>query len=351
MRRLRDADEGTALIIVVTTAVVLFAMSAFVIDVGALLQERRVLQNGADASALAIAQQCGAGDCGDPAASAGQYTDENAGDGASTVEELCGRYVTGVDECADPPTVPDGAGYVRVTTKTEGDGGTDEVPFLFARLLGVNGATAHSRAVAAWGGPSSLSSELPMTISECEYDTYTDSGDDLEAPPPYSTSGYPSPEATIYLHDTTGASPCPSGGSGSDLPGGFGWLDTGESGCTATSDTEGWFDDKTGRPPPSSCTAALMDDVIGTVVHIPIFDQTNGLSGTNGEYHMSGFAAFYVTGYSIEGQYKVQSLVTDEYPCSGQASCISGFFVQDPSPVTGTIGGPSMGVVVVQLIG
>ena len=154
----------------------------------------------------------------------------------------------------------------------------------------------------------------------------------------------------IYLHDTTGANPFPAGPSGSDLPGGFGWLDT-STDCTAESDITGWWDDKTGRPPPSSCSVAMMAALVGTTVHLPIFKETNALNGTNGEYRMEGYASFYVTGYSIEGQYKVASEATHHYPCSGQASCISGYFTQDLHPYdSGTIGGPSMGVTVVSLV-
>ena len=352
MQRLRD-EGGFAAIFVALTAVVVFAIGAVVVDIAALLQEKRVLQNGADAASLAIAEECGAGDCGDPEATASDYADDNADDGVSTLEDLCGDGVTGVPACADPPDVPDGAHYVRVSTSTADADGGSTVPYTFARLIGFTGGTVHTRATAAWGGPSSLTSGLPMTISECEFEHYTNDGDDLDEPPPYDTSGYPTPEAVIYLHNTddTLAPPCDAGPSGADLPGGFGWLDTGESDCYATSDIDGWFDDKTGRPPPTSCTAALMSHVVGTIVHIPIFNETNGLNGTNGEYRMGGFAAFYVTGYSIEGQYKVASLVTGHNPCSGQASCVSGFFVNDPTPTTGTIGGPSMGVTVVSLIG
>ena len=350
MRGLSD-ERGVAAVIVMLTAIVVFGIGAVVVDAAALFQERRVLQNGADAAVLAIAQQCGAGACGDPPATAGEYADANADDGAARVEEICGTGVTGESDCADPPALPAGAQYVRVTTITSDGAGGDEVPYHFARMLGVDGGTVRAQAVAAWGGPGALTSELPMTMSECEFNAYTNDGADLDPPPPYDTSGYPTPEAVIYLHDTTGANPCPAGPSGADLPGGFGWLDTADVDCHATSDTDGWFDDKTGRPPPNSCTPTLMAALVGTIVHIPIFDQTNGLTGTNGEYHMIGFGAFYVTGYSIEGQYKVRSLVTGQYPCSGQASCISGFFVQDDSPVDGTVGGPSMGVFVVELIG
>ena len=347
-RHIKD-DRGSTAVILAVSMSAIFGIGAVVVDMGTLLQERRVLQNGADAGALAVAEQCGVGACGDALTTAATYADANADDDNTSVEEICGSGVDGVSACAVAPTsVPAGASYVQVTTITDDGAGGDEVPFGFARIFGLDGMSVRARAVAAWGGPSALVSALPVTISQCEYNAYTSSGTDLEDPPPY-TSGYPTPEAVIYLHDTTGASPCPSGGSGADLPGGFGWLET-TTGCEAISSIDDWFDDSTGRPPPTSCTATLMAALVGTVVALPIFDQTNGLTGTNGEYHMSGYAAFYVTGYSIVGQYKVQSLVTGSYPCSGQASCISGFFVNAPAPVSGSIGGPSMGVTVVALV-
>ena len=333
MRRLTD-EHGSVAIIVALLGVVLFAMSAFVIDVGALVQERRVLQNGADASALAIAEECGGGDCGDPDATAEDYADKNSDDGFSAIEELCGRLVTGVEECSDPPDVPDGAGYVRVTTKTERPDGTDQVRFSFARFLGFEGKSVHTRATVAWGGPSSLTSEIPLTISQCEYEAYTANG---FAEEPYDEAD----EAVIYLHTPGEASPCPSGPAGSDNPGGFGWLDDPDDDCMAESDTDGAIAADTGNAGSRAC----LPDVLDTVIHIPIFQSTNDLSGNNSVYYMKGFAAFYVTGYNSPG-YKTQPI-----PCESSQTCLSGYFVQDDRPVSGTIGGPSMGVVVVQLIG
>ena len=52
----------------------------------------------------------------------------------------------------------------------------------------------------------------------------------------------------------------------------------------------------------------------------------------------------------INGQYKVKSLVTNTFPCSGSNSCISGYFVNGQLAPTGTVGGPSMGVTVVQFV-
>lgn len=348
MRWMTSDDGGSVAIVVLLAFTGLAAMGAVVVDVGALLHERRMLQNGADAAALAIAEACGAAECADPAAIAAEYASANADDLVSGVAELCGSGLPSLSPCTDPPALPAGAGYVRVTTDTVETDGATLVPYRFAALFGLDGGNVRAQATAAWGGPSSLTSALPLTISQCEVDEYTASG--LHDPPPYD-DGYPSPESIIYMHDTTAAGPdCPAGPSGADLPGGFGWLET-STGCEAISASGDWFEDSTGVPPPNSCTASLMEQMVGTVVKLPIFIDTNDLNGANGQYLIGPYAAFYVTGYSIVGQYKHDSLVTGAQPCSGQATCISGFFVNWPWAVTGTIGGAANGVTVVDLIG
>ena len=115
-----------------------------------------------------------------------------------------------------------------------------------------------------------------------------------------------------------------------DLPGGFGWLRT-TTDCQTPSSTTGWYDDKPGVPPPSSCDPAEMAALVGKVVHVPIYDDTNGLGGSNGEYQIGGYAAFFLTGYKINGQYKVASIIQGQLPCSGNLTCISGFFLERPA--------------------
>ena len=36
-------------------------------------------------------------------------------------------------------------------------------------------------------------------------------------------------------------------------------------------------------------------------VLVPIFDHANGLNGSNGEYHVAGFAGFRMSGYRFPG--------------------------------------------------
>jgi len=354
MRRLTD-DTGAVAVIVVILAVVLFGMAAMVVDVASLWSERRQLQNGADAGALAVAQMCATGSCDGYATEAQKYADDNANDGTANVEEVCGATSAGLPACSTAPaTTPAGEGWVRVQTQTGDNSGPGLLPPFLASVLvpDYSGSTVHTAATANWGSPSGIAAGLPLTFSECEWLAATDDGASYAPPPPYA-SGWPtdsngeSLERVIYFHDTTAAGFCNAGPSGADLSGGFGWLEPDSGECEATT-TTGWFDDKTGVAVPTGCKTDLAS-LVGELIYVPVFDQTNGLTGTNGEYQLAGYAAFYLTGYSFPSATQ-QSLVTGSAPCSGSSNCISGFFTQALLPQGGVVGdGPAMGATVVGL--
>jgi hypothetical protein len=96
-----------------------------------------------------------------------------------------------------------------------------------------------------------------------------------------------------------------------------------------------------------------MQAMNGTVVYVPIFDNTNGLTGSNGSYYIQRYAAFFLSGYSINGQYQQKSLATNKYPCSGQATCISGWFLNTVAVTGGGVVGGTVdgGLEVVGLTG
>jgi len=73
MRRLRN-DDGSIAIIVAIVMVVLLGMATLVVDVGRLYVERRQLQNGADAAALAVAVDCAHGSCAGSGSAMGTAT-------------------------------------------------------------------------------------------------------------------------------------------------------------------------------------------------------------------------------------------------------------------------------------
>ncbi len=134
----------------------LIGMAAFAIDVGALYGERRQLQSGADAGALAIAEDCALGKpctTGTANATAGTYASSNANDGAAGIESV--ELNTAAKE-------------VTVTTKTLDTSGSDVYKPFLAQVIGFNGTTVNAKATAVWGYPSGLTT-LPLIISDCEW--------------------------------------------------------------------------------------------------------------------------------------------------------------------------------------
>jgi len=343
-------DDGAVAVLVALLAVVLFGFGALVIDVGALYSERRQLQNGSDAGALAVAQLCAGGSCGAFLADARGFASGNAVDDVSRVEtgEVCGLG-PGLPACTNPPTGLAGDGYVRVTARTRETDGTNLVPPALASVLvpGYSGKDVSASSTVIWGSPGGVDAQLAITFSQCEYKKLTqDAAGNTVYAPPYTAAL----ERTIYFHDTTEASTCPAGPSGADLPGGFGWLDP-DAGCRATI-TNGWAGDNTGVSASKACKQAL-EDLYGKTVFIPVFDGTNGLSGNNGEYHIWSYVAFVLTGWNFSGtqQNSTHQPSGKNNPCKSSQTCLSGFFIEAVAPGGGPVsGGPDQGVRVVQLV-
>jgi Flp pilus assembly protein TadG len=371
LARIRGIEQGTGEdgVIAVMVAVlfglgVVLGMAALTVDVGTIYSERRQLQNGADAAALAVAQDaaknCSTGICV-PSSRAQTYANNNSGDGVSSVVEICGAGWSAVSGCSTQttpaitqcPSVPAGTTkWVRVRTATMTSGGSTLLPPWFGQLMAGNGGYSGDRvfacAQAGLGAPSSLQATLPLTLSLCEWNSYTGSGTNFAPPPPYTS--YPlSYEHAIYFHDTTGAAHCNAGPSGADLPGGFGWLDTPSSTCAAQISDQNWMNDSTGNSIPNVCKSVL-PTLVGSIVYLPVYDNANGLNGSNGSYHISGFAAFYLTGYSFPSD-RMNSIASGTRFCNSSQSCVYGWFTQGLAPSGGSGGGTPRGVSIVQLIG
>lgn len=367
MRRLND-DHGAVAVVVAILAVAMFGFAALVIDVGALYDERRQLQNGADASALALAQSCANGACGttsEQQALVQPYADENSRDAAANVLEICGEGAAGLAPCSQPPTVA-GTGYVKVRTQTGSSSGVGEMPALLAQVLdsGYTGTTVGASAVANWGSPGGVKSDLPFTFGNCEWDYYTNSG--ATYPGTIDPLNWPPNEAVIFL--TGGSSLCPGSPPGGDSSGGFGWLGGDVDKCSEVTVVDGFVGNKTGV----GATGCDWASFVGTTVHIPVFDCHTDTTipdpdldpgppvtchgqgdpaekGTSTRYHIVGYAAFYLTGIHVPGV-KVKSLVTGNFPCKGDEKCISGFFSQGLLPSGGPVSsGPSFGTTVIGL--
>lgn len=343
MRSVSD-ERGAVAVLVAFLIVPLMGFAALAIDISSLYQERRELQNGADAGALAVAKDCATASGCIPAV-AQSYADSNAVDGRSGVDEVCGTGVNLV-VCPNPPSVPLGTKYVRVTTDTFEVGGAnqEQMNFKFAPVLQLvagnvyDGSRVEASAVAAWGSPGGAST-LPLTFSQCEYKEYVPTPASLQTGPPFTEA-----ESVISFHGSTEAGTCPTTPSGQNLPGGFGWLAPAAD-CEVPITAGGWAPSSTGVPPPN-CV-----DLVGirnTTVLLPIYDVDAG-TGAGGQYRIVGFAAFYITGYKFTGQDKWPNGI--QCPGTGNsATCIKGYFTGFTTTGT-TFGGPDMGVTIIKLVG
>jgi|tagenome__1003787_1003787.scaffolds.fasta_scaffold20941989_2 Flp pilus assembly protein TadG len=360
-----ERDRGTAaLVAILFSTGVIVAMAALSVDVGQLYVERRQLQSGADAAALAVAQDAARGCVGGvctPRTRAQAYADANAGDGASALLEVCGAGYVALAACPAEsgaeltkcPAPPTGATqWVRVRTATGTSGGTTLLPPTFARAL--SGAAASGTTVAAcgqvaWGAPDSLVPTVPLAISMCDWNSATANGANFAPPPPYTPApaSYPAStfERPLVLHSSTDT----VGGCGS-VPGGFGWIDA-DGSCRAA------LIDDTAQVDPGVSGSTCGDRIraaVGSLIYVPVFTAASG-TGTSGQYQVDGFAAFFVTGYSLAGVQpnRQDSIATGRRLCTGNDKCIYGYFTQGLAPTGGTLGGGDTprGASIVQLIG
>ena len=212
MRRVGTEERGVTAVIVAICATVLFGIGALVVDVGAGFQEKRELQNGADAAALALAQDCALGNCNNLNTKAVEYANLNAKDGASraTANTIAGHGV-------------------KVVTRTNdagpnSDGDVNTVDFQLAPVFGgPRGGEVAATATARWAPPAG-GSTFPLTFSLCEFNKLVVGG--VFSPTPQ----------VIYFHEinsgNAAADPC-AAQAGQDydgdtkLNGGFGWLENG----------------------------------------------------------------------------------------------------------------------------
>ncbi|WP_199539109.1 pilus assembly protein TadG-related protein [Desertihabitans brevis] len=275
-------ERGAVKVMFALLVVPLLGFAAISLDIAAMWHAKQQLQSGADAAALAIAQDCARGGCGNAPSTAGTLADANllTSDADAAVLNLTSSSVT-----------------VRTSTMQR---------HVFAPLLGFDEDDVVAHATAAWGAPSGGTTVLPLAFSLCEWDAQTGGGQ------PSGTTQY-----TIYQTKSSGTD-C-TGPSGNLVPGGFGWVDSDPGRCGATSTIGQRLSSDPGNNVPSGCGDVLRSLVDETVL-LPLFDQYGG-NGTNAWYRVHGYAAFTLTGYHLSGH----DVGT---PCGGSERCIQGYFTR-----------------------
>lgn len=377
----RTGDDGVVAVLFGIFLLAFLGIGVIIVDLGLLYVEGRQNQNGAENAALAAAQQCAsaAGSCTPSSADAlaKAVAGENPNDKLIDVPQVCGTAIAvscGSDTNRpryDCRTSSGTAPFVQVRTSTKRDTGASGgdptvIPVTFYRAFDASGtgvgagSKVHACARAAFGSPAALKSDLPITMSACEWynATHTSSGTVYAPPPPYPP--WPSYAPTkIFLHGSAEAgTTCPSG-----FPsGGFGWIDvakdddTSTKGCESETSVGGTLGSSTGNSAFPGCKKTFADMVANqTPIYMPVFTAASG-SGTGATYTIAGYAAFVMTGYDLPGGKQVSA-----YPgstlCSVGAStpgaqCIEGYFTKaELEPSAGPPTAPSYGASVVGLVG
>lgn len=310
LRRRMSDERGASAVIVALLMVPMLGFAAIAVDVGHLYAQRARLQVAADAAALAVAQDCARGNCGDMQATASSLVDAN---------------LPGSD--AAPPVLSSSPLSVTVT----GDKPTQD---WFAPVLGIDSTKVSASATVAWGAPGAGTAVLPLTFSWCEWNAQTG-------------GGLPSGDTVRTIQFTKTSNTGCTGPSNLVVPGGFAYVTTDAGTCQASSAISQDMTSDPGNTPPSSCSNADFAGWLGQTVLLPLFDEA-GSSGNNAWYRVYGYAAFRLTGYFFGGQYS-----SSPQPCSGNARCITGYFerfVDQSDRFTYTSTGPDLGADILRLI-
>src|SRR3954471_9434456 len=139
-RRLRG-ERGAAAVVLSLLMVPMLGFAAIAVDIGSLYAERARLQVAADASSLAVAQDCARGACGNMVGTASAMVAAN--DGAAS---------------AAPPVLRNNPLSVTVQ-------GSTPVQHWFAPVLGYDATAVGASATVAWGAPGAGTAVLPLTFS------------------------------------------------------------------------------------------------------------------------------------------------------------------------------------------
>ena len=284
----RERDAGVTSIFVVVAFTALMIGMGFAVDVGQYVAAARSSQNSADATVLAVAIDCASS--GGPIADYSPYRKS--------------------DQTISPPACGSGEATVTVTQQVSG---------LFLSLTAGN---VNRTATARWG-TLAAANVLPLTISDCEFDEALLDG---------------STDITIYLDDTKPQSGC------SSLPGGFSQLDGAEQGsdCSVEISSGGTVDGDPGADLQKQvpCLTSPIGPALPHTVLIPLYDsaacQAAGCTG-KGPYQILGFAAFKVTGYSLNGNNYAGTLGKNCPDKTRGRYCLRGDFERFTVP-TGTPG-------------
>ena len=319
------------MVIVGVLLAVLLGLAGMAVDLGAVYAERRELRTGADAAALAIAEDCGRGTqaCDDATATrtAEQYAAANSHDGSATVESVT-LTMTGSS-----------TGSVRVVTSAwDAAAGKAGVRVPLLSLLGFDRVAVGAAATAVFDHPRS-GAGIPVIIDTCEF---------------FEADGYgPLHTITLTFHAPSSTDPppvnCPSDPAHKDFPGGFGYTEVNVADACATETAVGvWVPGDPGNDLPQDCKdkgGLFLENLLyNRDILVPLY---SGIDPRDKEYLVAGWGAFHVTAYSLGSKDYTRPR---SFKCPGSPAdrCLQGYFTRD-TVYYGEAGGEDFGVVLVKL--
>lgn len=328
------SDRGAVMIWFAASVVASLGMGALVIDVGALWSERRQLQNGADAAALAVGIECATGPCSAPQQVAQEYADLNVNDGTANIDSICG-FPSPLAVCPPPPGAENAIGFVDVVTGTRSEGGSDEIRYLFAPVLEGNKSGKHvtARAVAAWGTPKGAPI-MPFVFSKCVVEPFRGADGTMNFTNQITMLKFHNAEAEL---DTSNPEQvCNAEQSANDLkwPAGFGFTGSPSTGCeseTVNLDPYPGFGPQTGtiegenngNSIGNQCTTELIRRYnLGLPVLVPVMTWRAGNGGTT-IWVIDGFVAVDICAFDLSGNDQLELDGCQGSGVAGNTSCVS----------------------------
>lgn len=329
MQRLiaKQGDRGAVAVWVGVLMVPFLILCALAIDIGAMNADRQRLQTGADAAALAVAQECSVAACP-----------------LTTAEAVAQQLASGNDPIggtADAEIIALRPGYVELRTES-----SREQWF-------VPGSSEMSAVSAAsWGHPSG-GTTLPFIFSSCQLRALGIISTDAATAPTGLVESAVGRTYRLTLSKANDAG-C-VGANGLNMPGGFGWLNA-TSGCTVTTRILGSFAGGTGGSQASTCTPVLRDEVIERATGLlPVFQSISGVSGggSNGNYKVVAYIAVTLERFRFQGQncYPASACATSNPGAgSGWIEVTVRKYVDTDSPFETSPTAPGIGTALIDLV-
>jgi Putative Flp pilus-assembly TadE/G-like len=260
MRRLARSERGQAMVLTVVCVTVLLGMAALVLDVGSWFVDRRQLQAGVDAAALAAAQDLPWTDSANSAAAS--YASKN-GVSSPTIS------FSGQNSANDT---------VNVSASRVSQG-------FFSKVFNITSVTLHANASARIDVLDGVLRALPFGIAADDPDLVC--GLPCFNQPttvPVGKVGVPGNFDLISLN-------------GAKTPGDLASLiSTGYDGLMKLGD----YDGTPGAKFDSSQIQGAMQGRVGDTVVLPVYDSVTS-NGTNSTYHVIGWVSFTITGFDLSG--------------------------------------------------